>query len=144
MIPFTLENLRRVNRIVVREDREPVVVEAHDDPEEDELPFMRGLMLELASVLLEHEPPEGVERPVLQVSLFIGKRQVVLGAPKQKNAKNGEFTTDLSGLRLVIMFLEAIGGMSFRQEPRDMKREIYEFRRSDLRVAQFPGKQAVG
>lgn len=145
MLPFTIENLSKVNRIVVREQREELPEEELSSAAEEEVSEVILMLAEATgSSPDEWQSMPIPPRPDLYVSLFAGRRQVALGAPKQKQAKNGEFTTDLSGLKLIRIFLEAISGKTFMSDIRDLSKDTYELKRSDIRVVPFKRGKKVG
>lgn len=113
MTPFSLENLKRVNR-----------VKARFEPEQ---------MFETEEGIFRHQ--------VMYISLYADGEQVALGAERQhNNAGDGEFTTNRSGLRLALKFLEEISGMKFKLQPLG---EAEEHHRNDLTVIPFtrPGAE---
>lgn len=112
MLPFTLENLSKVNRVLARYKDQQYAVK--DD----------GSTVHLFEIYL---------------SFYIDSRQVAVGAPRQEHARNGEFTTDRSGLRLALKFLEQISGMNFKSQPCYGQGE--EYHRNDLTVVPFANKE---
>ena len=111
MLPFTLENLSKVNRVVARRGKEGYAVK---------------------------EDHSLIHLSVMYLSLYIDSTQVALGAARQENANNGEFTTDRSGLRLTLKFLEQLSGMTFKVQPQGGQYE--EYHRNDLTVVPFANK----
>jgi hypothetical protein len=106
MLPFDINSLSRVNRIVAHhmETRAPAI-------------------------------GEQITRPPINISLYINNEQVMLGARAQSSrSKGGEFTTELSGLRLVLMFLEQITGMSFVSQGMNTDTGFELYHRADVQA----------
>jgi hypothetical protein len=110
MLPFDLKNLSMIDRVVVRHG-------------EEEVPVVAGRTVTI------------VPHRVIHISLFIGQEQVEYGAPKQVNrARSGEFTTNASGLKSTLMFLQALTGGAFLKGRYDAETSIQEYHRHTLAV----------